>query len=130
MVNVKLENGFSSLEILIAFSVIIFCISATTIPILEVQSNLRDLELHATAQQLVSQKIREVQILSNDNFYSIENVEYVKDSFRVEQIVEDVDSWTKLVKVSASWTDLNQNQRELVEETIISNWKLGLGSST
>ncbi len=130
MVVKKPESGFSTLEILIAFSVVVFCISATTVPILEIHSNLVDLQIRASAQELISQKIREIQILSNNNFYDVYSTEYSKDGFIVKQKVEDVDPWTKLVILTVIWTDLKQNQSELERKTVVTNWQSGLGSST
>lgn len=130
MVAERLESGFSTLEILIAFSVIVFCISATTVPILEIHSNLKDMQIRVSAEQLISQKIREAQILSSHDFEGVQNTEYQKNGLLVKQTVEDVDSWTKLVKVIVSWTDLKQNQRDVERKSVVTNWQLGLGSST
>ena len=127
----KFIAGQSTLEVLIAMTIIVIGITSVITVFFGGQALIIDTQLEQQAVYLARQELEIARATARDNFSNLTNSSSTTaDGFTKEIIVEEIDDYTKKITSKTSWQiDPTRVQKvELV--TIVSNWQVAFDEVT
>ena len=118
-----MRRGQSTLEILVALSVLIISVSAAIAVFFSNQLAAEFSSRQHQALQLAEQGLEIAKAKAVDSFDSLASSTSSFDVFQKEIIVEDIDFYTKKVTSRVSWLIDSSRQSNVSLTTVLTNWR-------
>lgn len=128
--NLKPHSGQSTLEILIAFAILILGISAVIVVGFGNQSLIIDTQFNNQALYLARQALENTLVAARVNFNGVTGTSSDDGTYSTEIIVENIDSSTKKITSRVTWEPAPLRSDSVELTTLVTNWKeilAGLG---
>jgi Tfp pilus assembly protein PilV len=108
--NYTIQKGSSTLEILIAFAILILAISVTIIVAFGNQSNSVDAQTNSEALYKAQKLLEEARALSRQNFDSVVSIAPISDGiYQKSLFIDSIDDSTKAATSTISWASGERN---------------------
>lgn len=117
------KKGQSSLEVLIALTIMVLTITAAIVVGFGNQSAVLDTELHSKALRIAEKEIETLRKNARYDFSSIASSTQTEGIFTKEIIVRDTGTYSKEIDVKISWQLSPIQLRDLTLNTIITDWR-------
>lgn len=117
------QKGQSSLEVLIALSIMVLVISAAIIVGFGNQSAVVDTELQSRALQIARQELEDVRVLARDDFALIASSTSEDGIYTKNILVNNLGTYSKEVTAKITWQLSPTQLRDLELTTIITDWR-------
>ncbi len=123
--------GFSTLEILIAMSIIVASISAVVLVVFGNQSLVLDSQMNSEALQIVGGMTAEARVHANANFNVLQSVATTSDGMYEKSVtVTSLDEFKKQVIGTVSWYTHSGSLQQVVLNTLVTDWRNALSGNT
>jgi len=119
----KLNTGQSSLEVLIALTIMVLAISAAIVVGFGNQAAVVDTELHNRALYIARQELEELRADARQDFGLVASSTGQEGSFTKQVTVTQLGTYSKEVKVTITWQLSPTQLRDLELATIITDWR-------
>lgn len=119
----KRVKGQSTLELLIALTIIIVSVAAAVAVFFGAQSLSVDAELSSEATYLAKQALEQARSLARQNFDALGNSSSTQGEFSIATTVETVGDDTKEVTVSVEWQTDPLREQSVEVITLVTDWR-------
>lgn len=127
-----MQKGFSTLEILIAMTVLTLTLSSVVLVVFGNQSAVIDSELGAEALQKAQELLENEQALSRKDFKLVTPKATVTDGIYQKKIdvLQLSDFFTKKITSTVSWTSEHNRSKNISFSSVVTNFENAVGGDT